>query len=71
MEISIVWDQPKDHIKQEYYDEHYSEIMDLYHKIENASWSQIDQFYLNFRAILRKINPAHNNLTEQRFFMQI
>lgn len=71
MEISIVWDQPKDYIKQECYDEHHSEIMDLYHKIENASWSQIDQFYLNFRAILRKINPAHNNLTEERFFMQI
>lgn len=71
MEISIVWDQPKDYIKQECYDEHHLEIMDLYHKIENASWSQIDQFYLNFRAILRKINPAHNNLTEQRFFMQI
>ena len=71
MEISIVWDQPKDHIKQECYDEHHLEIMDLYHKIENASWSQIDQFYLNFRAILRKINPAHNNLTEERFFMQI
>lgn len=71
MEISIVWNQPKDHIKQECYDEHHLEIMDLYHKIENASWSQIDQFYLNFRAILRKINPAHNNLTEERFFMQI
>lgn len=71
MEISITWNQPKECIHQECYDEHHTEIMDLFHKIETASWSQIDQLYLNFRAILRKIHPTHNNLTEQRFFMQI
>lgn len=71
MEISITWNQPKECIHQEYYDEHHSEIMNLFHKIETASWGQIDQLYLNFRAILRKIHPTHNNFTEQRFFMQI
>ena len=71
MEISVIWNQPKECIHQEYYDEHHTEIMNLFHKIESASWSQIDQLYLNFRAILRKINPTHNNLTEQRFFTQI
>ena len=71
MEISILWNQPKEYIHQEYYDEYYIEIIDLFHKIETASWSQIDQLYLNFRAIIRKINPTHNNLTEQRFFTQI
>lgn len=71
MEISITWNQPKECIHQEYYDEHHSEIMNLFHKIETASWGQIDQLYLNFRAILRKIHPTHNNFTEQRFFMHI
>jgi sigma-54 dependent transcriptional regulator of gfr operon len=71
MEISIIWNQPKEYIHQEYYDEYHIEIINLFHKIETASWSQIDQLYLNFRAILRKISPTHNNLTEQRFFTQI
>ena len=71
MEISITWNQPKECIHQEYYDEHHSEIINLFHKIETASWGQIDQLYLNFRAILRKIHPTHNNFTEQRFFMHI
>ena len=71
MEISVIWNQPKECIHQEYYDEHHTEIMNLFHKIESASWSQIDQLYLNFRAILRKINPTYIRSTEQRFFMQV
>ncbi len=65
MEISVIWNQPKC-IHQEYYDEHHTEIMNLFHKIESAS-SQMNQLYLNFRAILREINPTYIRSTEQRF----